>query len=156
MSLRDNNLAVRTVEPLREMRASVLDARRNGTTSLDRRIQVILIVLQENSHKRCSVSEIASTVNLSVGRLAHLFKSEMGVTLQQYVTEIRLSKARQELESGFRSIKEIAALVGFSSVNQFIDSFKTAHGLTPVQYRNLPRPITPPRKELAIARSANE
>ena len=51
---------------------------------------------------------------------------------------------------------EIAAAVGFCNVNQFTNSFKTANGITPTQYRQLPRTILPERKDLAIARSANE
>ena len=127
-----------------------------GSRSLDRRIQVVLIMLEESSHRKVAAREIARIVNLSAGRLAHLFKDEMGVSLQQYLTEIRLAKAKHQLDTGFLSIKEIAASVGFSSVNQFIDTFKTASGFTPAQYRKLSRNINPQRKDFAIARSANE
>ena|SRR3989442_713614 len=162
MSARLNNLAIASqAEVARpgEVRARAASSRRSKRVKpkpLDRRVQVVLIVLEENSHRRLAAAEIARMVNLSVGRLAHLFKAEMGMSPQQYLTEIRLAKAKQKLESGFLSIKEIAASVGFSSVNQFIDTFKTVYSLTPAQHRNLPRAITPQRKDLAIARSANE
>src|SRR5439155_933532 len=134
MSARLDNLAIASqVEGARlgKVRVSAQRGKRVEPKLLDRRVQVVLILLEENSHRKLVASEIARIVNLSIGRLAHLFKAEMGKSLQQYLTEIRLVKAKQELESGFLSIKEIAASVGFSSVNQFIDSFKTVYGVTP-------------------------
>jgi transcriptional regulator GlxA family with amidase domain len=122
----------------------------------DRRVQVVLMVLEDNSQRKLVIQDIAEIVNLSPGRLAHLFRDEMGTSVQQYLTQIRLAKAKRQLESGFLSIKEIAAAVGFCNVNQFTNTFKTANGITPTQYRQLPRSILPERKDLAIARSANE
>jgi len=101
----------------------------------DRRIQVVVTLLDSNSHKHVDVEELARLVNLSAGRLAHLFKSEMELSIQQYLKLLRLAKARQQLESGFLSIKEIAASVGFSSVARFVTCFKNVVGATPNQYR---------------------
>src|SRR3989442_9381371 len=115
MSARLKKLAIASqaeVARLGEVRARAASSQRSKRVEpklLDRRVQVVLIVLEENSHRKLTASEIARTVNLSVGRLAHLFKAEMGMSPQQYLTEIRLAKAQQELESGFLSIKEIAA-----------------------------------------------
>jgi two-component system response regulator YesN len=114
------------------------------------------MLLEDNSQRKLVIQDIAEIVNLSSGRLAHLFRDEMGTSVQQYLTQIRLAKAKRQLESGFLSIKEIAAAVGFCNVNQFTNTFKTANGITPTQYRQLPRSILPERKDLAIARSANE
>lgn len=121
----------------------------------DRRVQLILMLLEDNPERQWEVTEIAQTVNLSPGRLAHLFKSEIGVSIQQYLTKIRLLKARHQLESSFLSIKEIAASVGFRSVTSFTASFKTAVGTTPAQYRRRPALTHASRKGLVIARSAN-
>lgn len=121
----------------------------------DRRVQLILMLLDENSERQWELSDIARIVNLSPGRLAHLFKNEIGVSIQQYLTQIRLSKAKHQLESSFLSIKEIAASVGFRNVTRFTSSFKTAVGTTPVEYRRLSAIVNARRKDLAIARSAN-
>lgn len=122
----------------------------------DRRVQLILKLLEENSEHHWELGKIAKTVNLSPGRLAHLFKSEMGISIQQHLTKIRLAKAKHQLENSFLSIKEIAASVGFRNVTRFTASFKTAFGATPAEFRRL-RPIAQARrKDLALARSANE
>jgi transcriptional regulator GlxA family with amidase domain len=107
----------------------------NVFRSLDRRIQMVLMLLESNSHKQIEIEDMARLVNLSAGRLAHLFKSEMQLSLQQYLTQMRLAKAKGHLESSFLSIKEIAASVGFSSVSRFVICFKHSVGATPSHYR---------------------
>lgn len=107
----------------------------NVSRSLDRRIQVVVTLLESNSHQQIGIGKMARLVNLSPGRLAHLFKSEMELSLQQYVTQLRLAKAKSQLESSFLSIKEIAASVGFSSVARFVVCFKNLVGATPAHYR---------------------
>ena len=101
----------------------------------DRRIQVVVMLLESNSHKQIAIEDVARLVNLSTGRLAHLFKSEMQISIQQYVTQLRLAEAKRQLESSFLSIKEIAASVGFSSVARFVVCFKNFVGATPAHYR---------------------
>lgn len=121
----------------------------------DRRVQLVIILLEQSSERQWELPDIAKIVNLSPGRLAHLFKSEIGLSIQQYLTKIRLLKAKHQLESGFLSIKEIAASVGFRNVTRFTASFKTAVGTTPAEYRRRPSIAHARRKDLAIARSAN-
>jgi two-component system response regulator YesN len=104
-------------------------------TPRDRRIQVVVMLLERNSRDQIGIDEMARLVNLSPGRLAHLFRSEMQLSIQQYVTQLRLTKAKDQLESTFLSVKEIAALVGFSSVTRFVVTFKNVVGATPAQYR---------------------
>ena len=103
------------------------------------------MLLEDNWQRKLVIQDIAEIVNLSPGRLAHLFRDEMGTSVQQYLIQIRLAKAKGELESGFLSIKEIAAAVGFCNVNQFTNTFKRAYGITPTQYRQLPRTLLPER-----------
>jgi len=109
--------------------------RTNVLRPLDRRIQVVVMTLEGNLHKQIALEDLARSVNLSTGRLAHLFKSEMDLSIQQYLTQLRLAKAKRQLESSFLSIKEIAASVGFSSVTRFVVCFKNVVGATPAHYR---------------------
>jgi AraC-like DNA-binding protein len=101
----------------------------------DRRVQIVVILLENNWNKQIAVGEIAQAVNLSPSRLAHLFKNEMNLSMQQYLTQLRLAKAKRQLETSFLSVKEIAAAVGFSSVARFVACFKSVVGFTPGQYR---------------------
>jgi len=116
----------------------------------DRRIQVVVMLLETNSHKQIAIQDMARLVNLSAGRLAHLFKSEMKLSIQQYLTLLRLGKAKSQLESNFLSIKEIAASVGFSSVTRFVVSFKNLVGTTPAHYRKTFSQASYPRLEKSL------
>jgi transcriptional regulator GlxA family with amidase domain len=122
----------------------------------DRRVQLVLLLLEDSPQRQWELSEIATMVNLSPGRLAHLFKSEIGVSIQQYLIQIRLTKAKHQLESTFLSIKEIAASVGFRNVTRFTECFKTAVGTTPAKYRKLSGiGRANAKKDSALARSAH-
>jgi AraC-like DNA-binding protein len=121
----------------------------------DRRIEVVVRQLENSSHQQIGIEDMAKLVNLSPSRLAHLFKSETKLSIQQYVTQLRLTKAKQQLESNFLSIKEIAASVGFCSVSRFVASFKNLVGTTPSQYRKHFSMVSYQSAERVVARSAN-
>jgi transcriptional regulator GlxA family with amidase domain len=122
-----------SIDPAGNARA--IQSAKANVSGLDRRIQLVVMLLESNSHKQIAVEDMARLVNLSVGRLTHLFKSEMHLSIQQYLTQLRLAKAKSQLETSFLSIKEIAASVGFSSVTRFVACFKNFAGATPAHYR---------------------
>lgn len=103
--------------------------------ALDRRILLAMMLVEEGTRQQFFIEDIARAVNLSTGRLAHLFKSEVGISPQRYLTNIRLEKARELLEIGGLSVKEIAAEIGIASVSRFCRGFKARYGMTPNEYR---------------------
>ncbi|MDX6529208.1 MAG: AraC family transcriptional regulator [Blastocatellia bacterium] len=103
----------------------------------DRRLLVVLELINENIRRQLMIRELATIVNLSPGRLAHLFKSEVGVSPQRYVNKLRLEKAKELLASGMLSVKEIAAEIGFPNVSTFCRSFRACYATTPREYRNI-------------------
>ena len=107
------------------------------TPTHDRRLLVLLELINENIRRQLMVRELAPIVNLSPGRLAHLFKTEVGVSPQRYMNTVRLEKARELLETGVLSVKEISAEVGFPNVSSFCRSFKVRYGKTPKEYRKI-------------------
>jgi len=78
---------------------------------------------------------MGQAVRLSPWRLAHLFKSEIGMSPQRYLTLVRLQRAKDRLASGFLPVQEIAISVGIPNPSQFTKTFKAAYGMTPVEYR---------------------
>ncbi len=105
------------------------------TPTHDRRLLVVLELINENIRRQLMIRELAILVNLSPGRLAHLFKSEVGVSPQRYANNVRLEKAKGLLESGVLSVKQISAEIGFPNVSCFCRSFKARYGTTPKEYR---------------------
>lgn len=108
-----------------------------GPKTRDRRVQVVRVLLEGSFHLKLGLREMSEAVNLSPWRLAHLFKSETGMSPQRYLTVVRLQKARNQLESTFLSIQEIGAAVGIPNPSQFTRSFKAAYGMTPIEYRKV-------------------
>jgi AraC-like DNA-binding protein len=107
----------------------------NGRPTYDRRLLLVLMLVKANLRRPLVISELATAVNLSCGRLAHLFKDEFGVSLQRYQNNLRMEKAKDLLENGILSGKEIAAEVGIPNASRFCRSFKALYGTTPNEYR---------------------
>lgn len=102
---------------------------------MDYRIERILEFIAKNLHKPLRLHELASSVNLSPWRVSHLFHSETGLSLREYVKRLRLEKTKESLETTFLRVKEIAALAGYGSAAQLIRDFRKAFGITPLEYR---------------------
>lgn len=120
------------------------DRRRNvGTKIRDRRVQVVRVLLEGSFDRKLELRDMSAEVNLSPWRLAHLFKSETGMSPQRYLTLVRLQKAKDHLETSFLSVQKIGAAVGIPNPSQFTKSFKAAYGMTPVEYRKVHLRIVP-------------
>jgi transcriptional regulator GlxA family with amidase domain len=105
--------------------------------SRDRRVQMVRVFLEDSFQRKLGLRDMSASVNLSPWRLAHLFKSETGMSPQRYLTLVRLQRAKTYLETSFLSIQQIAAAVGIPNPSQFTKNFKAAYGMTPVEYRKV-------------------
>ena len=82
-----------------------------------------------------SVKDISGHVYLSTSYVCTFFKSETGQTLNQYLTEYRMEKAKQLLSDPRYKISEISSKVGYTDGNYFGKSFKKYSGFSPSEYR---------------------
>ena len=81
------------------------------------------------------LQDAAEAVHLSQSHLSTIFSQETGVTFTQYLTALRMAKARELLEnSGLRS-SQIAQEVGYNDAHYFSYLFKKSTGMTPSEYR---------------------
>ena len=92
-------------------------------------------MMREDVSGELSLSEFAQSVNLSVWRLCHLFKSDVGVPPMRYLRVLRMERAKDLLESSFLSVKEIGFRVGLTDESHFVRDFKATYGLSPACYR---------------------
>ena len=102
---------------------------------MDQRIRNMVSMLSSDLGFDLSLSDTAANVNLSVSRFRHLFKSETGMSVLQYVKTLRLQKAKELIESTPLSIKQIMTEVGIKDKSNFCRDFKKTYGLSPVKYR---------------------
>jgi len=91
--------------------------------------------IDANYDKAITLAEIARASHLSVSRLAHLFKEQMGMTLIDYVTAVRIERAKELLLGTDQSCTEICFQVGYNNQSYFTRTFKSVAGMTPRQFR---------------------
>jgi len=82
-----------------------------------------------------TVVEMAALLDLSPNHFTVLFKNATGRTPHQYVLTERIAAGQRLMESGHRSLAEIALALGFSSQSHFATSFRRATGMTPTMYQ---------------------
>ena len=95
----------------------------------------ILKYIEENYPKDISLRIISEEFHLNANYISQLIKSETGLTYTQYLTELRIGKAKDLLKSDSMSLAEISEAVGFNDYFYFIKKFKKAVGVTPGKYR---------------------
>jgi transcriptional regulator GlxA family with amidase domain len=104
---------------------------------MDPRVDFVVSYIRINYRRRLTLAEMASTVNLSRWRLCHLFKEGMGVSPERFLTQVRLEKAKQLLETEFLTVKEVMNRVGMSDASFFARTFRATYGNSPGKYRNM-------------------
>src|ERR1043165_6662894 len=93
-------------------------------------------MMREDVRGELSLGEFAQSVNLSVWRLCHIFKSDVGMPPIRYLRLLRMARAKDLLESSFLSVKEIAYQVGLNDESHFVRDFKSTYGFSPAHYRS--------------------
>jgi len=91
--------------------------------------------IDANYDKHITLADIARISHLSVSRLAHLFKEQMGITIIDYVTSVRIERAKQLLLATEQSCTEVCFQVGYNNQSYCTRIFKDLVGMTPRQFR---------------------
>ncbi|SDC93177.1 Helix-turn-helix domain-containing protein [Paenibacillus sp. UNCCL117] len=82
-----------------------------------------------------SLQGIASMLKMSSAHVGKLFKQSEGMSVAEYITEIRLAHTVRLLETTDRSVSEVMERVGFINRSNFYKLFKSKFGVTPNEYR---------------------
>lgn len=93
--------------------------------------------LHDNLGRKISVEEIATHVYLSPRQLHRVFSEFAGVSVTAYLETARLDRARHQLHSTDRPLKEIAAALGYEDIHYFTRVFTRRNGVAPGEYRRL-------------------
>lgn len=89
----------------------------------------------ENITDTLSAEDIAKVVGLHPNYATNLFTKVMHISVQKFVTRMRLIRARSLLFDGSLSVANVAFQAGFVSQTQFYEHFRKAYGMTPSQMR---------------------
>ena len=90
--------------------------------------------IENNYNCDISLEEIAKEIGISPHYLSKLFKKEIKVNFIDYLTRLRLSKAKELMKEGGKSIKEICFMVGYTDPNYFSRIFRKHTDHSPTEF----------------------
>jgi AraC-like DNA-binding protein len=122
------------LDPVRSSHAPV-DAAADESSSARRLATAAAKILAENPG--LGGAEIAARMDVSLGRLAHVFKAEIGMSMVDYRNRVRLDRFTMLLDKGRRNLLEAALAAGFGSYAQFHRVFRALRHVTPREYLRL-------------------
>ena len=99
------------------------------------RMSKVLNLLHEHAIDTPSIEQLADAAALSVGAFHRFFKRHTGMTVLDYVTQLRIGIACQLLITGDQPIKLVAAEAGYSNAGHFNRQFLERKKMTPRQFR---------------------
>ncbi|WP_176220562.1 helix-turn-helix domain-containing protein [Cohnella massiliensis] len=90
-----------------------------------------------------SLSKLAERFGISEAYVSYFFKEQTGVNFSDYLENERMKHAKRLLEESDMPVNEVAARVGYYSLNTFGRAFKRANGLSATEYRKMRKPRAP-------------
>lgn len=101
----------------------------------NKRISTIHEYIMNNYHEDIDLKKLAEQVNMAEGSLCRFFKMNMGITLFEYINQIKTELACKLLMNEDLSIMEVCLDSGFNNISHFNKQFKKITGVPPSEYR---------------------
>ena len=99
------------------------------------RIQLAMRYISDHYNEDISINDLADHYEMSPNYFSSIFKQETGQSAINYITEIRMKKAKEFLQTTGDSVVDIAKRVGYEDSQYFFRVFKKYVGITPLKYR---------------------
>lgn len=107
------------------------DLERVQMSIIDKSIEYI----NENYMKDLTLEKVASYVSVSPYYFTKIFKKDMGKSYIDYLTEIRIQRAKSFFKNEYNSVKDVCYRVGYNDPNYFSRVFKKIAGVSPTDYK---------------------
>ncbi len=101
----------------------------------DSHIAKVKDYIQLHYSEQLNVEDIAARIGLNRKYLSAIFKESTGVTIKQYIINVRMEHSKTLLRDGY-SVTETSGLVGYSDPFVFSKAFKNYYGLSPKEYKS--------------------
>lgn len=95
--------------------------------------------LQSRYNRKITIERLAEELHTNRTTLQSDFKKHTGLSINQYLLQLRMKMAEKLLRDTDMSIKEIPERIGFSDMGYFSKVFKKSFGQTPAEYRRIHR-----------------
>jgi len=91
--------------------------------------------IQANYSKDITLEDMAAHTGFSIYYFSKLFKQQFQMNFVDYLTKVRIEKAKMMLQEGQASVKEVSSSVGYSEAGYFTRVFKKETGVPPSVYQ---------------------
>lgn len=91
--------------------------------------------IRNNYRQKITLDDVAKAVYLSPCHLSKIFKQELGCTIMEFLTKVRIEEAKKLLRNPKYNVIQVADDLGFKDPGYFTKVFKRSEGITPSQYR---------------------
>ena len=99
------------------------------------RLNDALLLMEANVEDPLTTDEIAELVGVSRRQLERLFRQYLGAMPSKYYLNLRLLKARTQLQRTSKSVVQVSLACGFSSAAHFSNAYRERFGVTPREDR---------------------
>lgn len=93
--------------------------------------------IREHYRETLRLEDVSSAVGFNATYFSSLFKKETGMNYMDYLTELRMTKAKELLSESDLSLADVAEQVGYNDLKYFSRLFKKAAGINPSEYKKL-------------------
>lgn len=90
-------------------------------------------------NEQMSLEYVSKKFNVSIYYISKFFKNIAGYNFNQYITRLRMERAKELLASTKKTLREITVEIGYIDESSFLRKFKSNFGETPGQYRKRER-----------------
>lgn len=98
-------------------------------------VRAALEYIEKHFGENISLQDVADNINISKNYLCDIFKKEIGITFINYVTNLRIEKAKEYLTNTDMKMYEVSSAVGYNDYAYFSQIFKKHTGTTLSAYR---------------------
>lgn len=115
---------------------TLIAAERSRADGTQDTVEHAMAYLRGHLAEPVSVPELAAMASLSASHFSAVFKRHTGYAVLQYLTMLRMARARELLDITAQPVSSVAAEVGYPDAFYFARQFRKMHGMTPREYRN--------------------
>ncbi len=96
----------------------------------------VIDYIEKNYSIKIKTEEIAAKLFFNKNYISKLFKKETGLSIHEFVKELRLKEVCKQLSQTHRNIADVAMDCGFTDMKSFYANFKKQMGCTPKEFRD--------------------